>query len=211
MAWPMPRAAPGDEADLAASGRTSSDSPSITTTHGAGVLDAPRRASAGTARPGRRRRCGGRTSGSASPGRGRRRGRRPSPAGAAIRPTPRIAHSGGLMIGVNASMPNAPRFVTVKLPPCMSLGGELAAPGALDQFARPRGELPQRRAPARRGPPGRAGPRRCPRRCRCRCASARTMPASVQRDASSGCFWSATAASFTRRSVYDGTALARRP
>ena len=37
-----------------------------------------------------------------------------------IRPIPRIAHSGRLMIGVNASMPYIPRLVSVNVPPVSS-------------------------------------------------------------------------------------------
>ena len=37
-----------------------------------------------------------------------------------IRPTPSTAHSGQLMIGVNASMPAMPRFEMVKVPPLIS-------------------------------------------------------------------------------------------
>ena len=42
-----------------------------------------------------------------------------------MRPTPRIAHSGRLMIGVNASMPYIPRLVSVKVLPANSSGVHL--------------------------------------------------------------------------------------
>ena len=62
-------------------------------------------------------------------------------AGADDSPMPSTAHSGGLMIGVKASMPNAPRLVTVNVPPCSSSSLSLRSRRAVDQFARPRGEL----------------------------------------------------------------------
>ena len=50
------------------------------------------------------------------------------------------------MIGVKASMPNAPRLVTVKVPPCISSAVSLPLAGAVDQVARPGRELPQAQA-----------------------------------------------------------------
>ena len=58
-------------------------------------------------------------------------------------PTARMAVSGGLMMAVNCSMPNIPRFETENVAPVYSLGRELACARAVGQGAHLVGDLSQ--------------------------------------------------------------------